>query len=149
MLPYHTPDTPDAGEHPFLDTLCLGKQPTPTVEQEQLGLCSLDWLLGEILGMGWRGMGQRHPHVSAGALSSHAVAQGSTLMEHEIIQSRLGSTGSDLNGAQVFLPPEAGLRELQHPYGNLHLMLACLPPVCILHMWSVRKSRINSKESCY
>lgn len=98
---------------------------------------------------GWRGVGQKHPHISAGALSSHAVAQGSALMEHEVIQNRLGSTGSDLNSAQVFLPPEAGLRELQHPYGNLHLMLACLPPVCTPHMWSVRKSRINSKESCY
>lgn len=98
---------------------------------------------------GWRGVRQRNPHISSGALSSHAVAHGSALMEHEVMQNRLGSTGSDLNWCPSFLPPEAGLRELRHPHGNLHLMLACLPLACTLHMWSVRKSRINSKESCY
>lgn len=51
-----------------------------------------------------RSVGRRHPHGAArvGALSSRAVAHGSALMEHEVMQSWLGSAGSDLNQCPRF-----------------------------------------------
>lgn len=90
----------------FVGAPCLGEQPGPAAEQKQLCPLGLGQLPGMILGIGAgdlrRGMGRRHPHVSAGALSSHAVAHGSALMEHEVMQNRLGSAGKDLKHCPSF-----------------------------------------------
>lgn len=118
MLPCHSPDTPALeaalmlGSTSSLTLRAWGSGRLPLLNRSSSVCAALTGCRQRSLGWGgwmcprpaegWRGVGQRHPHVSAGALSSHAVAHGSALMEHEVMQNRLGSTGSDLNWCPSF-----------------------------------------------
>lgn len=79
-----------------------------------------------------RGVGQRHPRISARALSSRAVAHGSALMEHEVMRNRLGSTGSDLNRCPSFSASrgwaEAATAPFRKPSPNAGLSATSMYP---------------------